>query len=167
MTRRVRKIRKDKITFNRSDIKKVEKMAGLGLTIKQISSVFDVSSDTLQRRAKENQFNLSASLTKGKSELEMELGNKAVELARAGNTSMLKYVLGCRFSWTEKQQIVIEEQEEIEEESHKTDKYSLDDLTLEELEELEKLQGGFIVFEEKLQNRLSKIKMENPLNKVN
>jgi hypothetical protein len=160
MTMRIRKVRSDKITFSRKEIYKIEKMAALGLTLKQISSVFSISPDTLRRRANENDFNLSAALTKGKTELETKLGNKAIELALAGNTSMLKYVLGCRFAWTEKQQITIEEEiPTIEETGKQKFQKSLDDLTHAELVELENLTNGFISFEDKVEKRL-KIKNE-------
>ena len=167
METRKRKVRSDKITFSRTDIIKIEKMAGLGLTIKQISSIFNISTDTLQRRAKENSFNLAAALTKGKSELESKLGNKAVELALAGNTSMIKYVLGCRFSWTEKQQIIIEEHESIDKLSDKqVFENSLKELSREELETLDKLSKQFIEFDLKVKNR-KKIDTEKTLIQTN
>lgn len=155
MNKRIRKVRSDKITFCPRDIEKIEKMAGIGLSIKQISSIFNISSDTLQRRAKENDFNLTAALTKGKSQLEARLGHKAVELALEGNTSMLKYVLGCKFSWTKKQQIIVEEQKPNDNERGKAAfQKTLDDLTREELEEIEILTQQFMSFEEKVEKRL-------------
>ncbi len=162
MNNRVRKVRSDKITFSPDDIDRIEKMAGLGFSVKQISAIFGVSTDTLYRRMKESGSDLSAALTKGRSELEFKLASKAAEQALDGNSGMIKYLLGCCFSWTEKKQIVInQDDQDLENAKRLGQKYNLDDLTDNELDELQKLLEAQTEFEDRVMERIAPVVNQN------
>lgn len=100
-----RRVRKDKFIFSPEDIEKIEHLAALGLSIKQISGVFGVSSDTLYRRCNEGNIDLSAAIEKGRGLAVANVAAKAYQLALDGNTSMIKYVLSCKGGWSDKSQI--------------------------------------------------------------
>lgn len=100
-----RKIRSDKFLFTDCDIKKIEKMAAFGLSIKQISSIFGVSTDTFYRRCSEENIDLSAAVMRGKAKATCKVAQKCFQLAMAGDTSMIKYWLSSVGGWSEKLQI--------------------------------------------------------------
>jgi predicted metal-dependent hydrolase len=101
-----RKERADKIKLTAKDLKQIETMAGLGLTQEQISNVLGFSVDTLKRRLRENENELSALMGRGKTNALTKVAKKAYSLAIAGNTSMIKYFLGCQGGWSEKVQVI-------------------------------------------------------------
>jgi hypothetical protein len=100
-----RKTRRDKIQLTAKDLKQIETLAGLGLTQEQISGVLGFSVDTLKRRLRENENDLAALMSRGKTNALSKVAKKAYSLAIAGNTSMIKYFLGCQGGWSEKVQI--------------------------------------------------------------
>lgn len=105
-----RKIRSDKFLFSPSEIKRIEKMAALGLSVVQISSLYDISTDTFYRRCKEENFDLSAALHRGKAKAIGKVAQKAYELALAGDVSMIKYYLSCMGGWSQKSQLTTEQE---------------------------------------------------------
>ena len=137
-----RKCRSDKVQFSNNDISKIEKMAALGLSTAQIASIFEISSDTLYRRLKENNLDLSAALTRGKAKAICKVAQKAFELALAGDRSMIKYYLSTVGGWSEKSQI----KEESIESNYSKAYYNhvqdaLDDLSDDELEAVMKIEN--------------------------
>lgn len=100
-----RKKRSDKFIFSEIDVKKIEKMASLGLSINQISAIFEISTDTFYRRCKEVDCDLSAAVTRGKAKAICNVAQKAYDLAIQGDTSMIKYYLSSIGGWSEKTQI--------------------------------------------------------------
>ena len=110
-----RKLRSDRIIFDKKEIKLIEKLTGLGFNRKQICDLLGVSEDTLRRRIKEGNDELSAVLSRGKTKAISKIAEKAYELALMGNVSMIKYYLSTQAGWSEKQQIIEEEPEGIDE----------------------------------------------------
>jgi hypothetical protein len=162
---RKRKTRSDKIEFTDKDINQIEVMAAMGLTNKQLSAWFSMSEDTFYRRLDEKNINLSAALTRGRSKVQFELANKAYELAIAGNTSMLKYVLGCRFNWSDASHISIStSQEESIETDRKAERANLiNAMTRDELKTCEELWGAVADFEDKVKERIERDKAQKHL----
>lgn len=103
-----RKIRSDKFLVNEDDLQKIENLAALGLNMDQIASVFGLSADTLYRRCKEGNTDLSASILKGRTRAIQKIAEKAFELALEGDVGLIKYILSCKGGWTEKSQIIHE-----------------------------------------------------------
>lgn len=128
-----RKTRSDKFNFTNSDMKKIEKMASLGLSISQISTIFGISTDTFYRRANEANCDLSAAITRGKSKATLAVAQKAYELAIAGDTSMIKYYLSSIAGWSEKSQLKNEDEPLYKDSCSNIQEY-MDELTDEELE---------------------------------
>lgn len=104
----MRKIRSDRITFSIEELKQIEKMSGLGLTLDQISTVMDCSHDTIRRRINEGDEELSASIIRGRSVAILAVAKRCFELALEGDTGMIKYFLSARGGWSEKTQISLE-----------------------------------------------------------
>lgn len=100
----MRKTRSDKIEL-KNDLDKIERMASLGLSIDQIAGVVGCSSDTIYRRLKEGDTELSAAILKGRSEAILEVSKKCFELALEGDVGLIKYILSCKGGWTEKTQV--------------------------------------------------------------
>lgn len=98
--------RADKISYKEMNESAVENLASVGMTIDQISAIFSISSDTFRRRMRENP-KLAAAVSRGKNEGLFAIQNKAFELARGGNVSMIKYILGARGGWSEKQEVSV------------------------------------------------------------
>ena len=110
-------------------------MAALGLSTTQIASIFGISSDTLYRRLKENNLDLSAAVTRGKAKAICKVAQKAYELALAGDRSMIKYYLSTIGSWSDKPQIKEESIESTYSKAHLNSvQDALDELSDEELE---------------------------------
>lgn len=105
---RSRKTRKDKISFSSEDIRKVEKLAALGLNMDQIASIFSTSSDTLYRRCNEGNTDLSAAIQRGRALSIKKVSQKAFELALEGDVGLIKYILSCKGGWSEKSQITLQ-----------------------------------------------------------
>jgi predicted DNA-binding protein (UPF0251 family) len=99
-----RKTRSDKITFDKKQMKTIERLSGIGLNQAQIAHILNVSVDTLQRRVKEGDMDLSAAIHKGKSKAVGKIAEKAYEIALNGNISMIKYYLSAQGGWVEKPQ---------------------------------------------------------------
>lgn len=100
-----RRIRKDKIIFDSEDNLKVEQLAAFGLNIEEIGSVFGVSSDTLYRRCKEGDIDLSAAIKRGRAKAIYKVAEKAFELAMKGDSGMIKYILSCKGGWVQNSQV--------------------------------------------------------------
>jgi hypothetical protein len=134
-----RKVRKDKIKLTTKDLNQIETMAGLGFTQIQICNVLGISVDTLKRRLKEGDKELSAVISKGKVNALSKIAKKAYTLAISGNTSMIKYFLSCQGGWSEKEQISEPEKEELNDQVNYTMDEILDALHDNEFEEFLKL----------------------------
>ena len=74
-----RKTRKDKIVFSSDQLKMMEKLAGLGLTVKQICYIMGVSPDTIYRRIGEGYEELSSTLQRGKASAISKVAEMAFE----------------------------------------------------------------------------------------
>lgn len=106
---RRRKTRSDKIVLTDEQFEIMEKLAGLGLTIKQICSIIGISHQTLYRRLKEDGIEkISVTLSRGRSVAISKVAAKAFDLALEGDSSMIRYILSTQAGWTEKSQITIE-----------------------------------------------------------
>lgn len=103
-----RKTRKDKIVFSSEQLQIMERLAGHGLTVKQICYIMGVSPDTIYRRIAEGCDELSAILQRGKAIAISKVAEVAYELALEGDSGMIKYILSTQAGWTEKSQITIE-----------------------------------------------------------
>ncbi len=153
-----RKVRSDKIIFNKSDIRKMEKLAALGFTIEQIACFFDISRDTLYRRCNEPNSELSATLLRGRTRSIQKIAEKAFNLALEGDVQMIKYILSCKGGWRDNSQINSEQgflglnTQDIEMSSEINLSECSDD-------ELRKLQE-FIKFQDSLPKKYSKQKDE-------
>lgn len=135
---KVRKVRSDKFNFSDIDIKKIEKMASLGLSINQISAIFGISTDTFYRRCQEINCDLSAAVTRGRAKAICNVAQKAYDLAIAGDTSMIKYYLSSMAGWSEKSQLI----HEVELPTQRIPDYvhdALDSLSTEEIRALRDL----------------------------
>lgn len=155
-----RKERADKIKLSAKDLKQIETMAGLGLTQEQISNVLGFSVDTLKRRLRENENDLSALMGRGKTNALTKVAKKAYSLAIAGNTSMIKYFLGCQGGWTEKVQInnVPPQTNEISNIDKKRD--LLSSMTQEELAKYKTILLARKELEDSVKKRMSEIEEE-------
>ena len=100
-----RKTRSDKFLPSNDDVQKIEELAALGLNMEQISSVFNVSADTLYRRCNEGETDLSAAILRGRTRSIQQVAEKAFQLALEGDVGLIKYILSCKGGWTEKSQI--------------------------------------------------------------
>ncbi len=100
-----RKVRADKFLITEMSLVQIEKLAGLGMSMEQIASVFNVSPDTLYRRMKEGNAELSAAILRGKTLAIQKVAEKAFELALAGDVGMIRYILSAKGGWSEKSQI--------------------------------------------------------------
>lgn len=103
-----RKVRKDKIEFNSEDIIKIETLAGIGLNLSQISSELGIGRETLYRRIREGNEELSEAIYRGRAKAISKIASVAYELALEGDSGMIKYWLSCRGGWSEKSQIILE-----------------------------------------------------------
>jgi hypothetical protein len=138
-----RKTRSDKVAFDDKDIRKIESMSAMGLSIEQIASIFNISTDTIYRRMKEGNIDLSAALSKGKSKAIYKIANKAYQLALEGSPSMIKYFLSCRGNWSEKSQITVET-EQVEDKGPSKFEQALDKMSDEEFEKVQSLNEEVI-----------------------
>jgi transposase len=109
----MRRLRKDKITFEEMTASAIEHMAAIGMSQEQIAAVFSISIDTYKRRIKEN-LDLAASFHKGQNIGLMELQNKAFDLAKEGNVQMLKYILSTKGNWSDKTEVVFNQKSDFE-----------------------------------------------------
>jgi IS30 family transposase len=131
----MRKERSDKITFDKKDISKIEYMAAMGLSLDQIASIFGISTDTIYRRVNEGNIDLSAALSRGKSKALYKIAKKAYKIALEGNPSMIKYFLSCRGGWSEKLQIIDNNQVSETQEKQRQMQLIVDAMTDEEIDE--------------------------------
>lgn len=104
---RKRKTRCDKISISKEQLIVMEKLAGFGLTVKQICHVLGFSPDTVYRRINEGDDEISATLLRGKSASLSKVAEKAFELALNGDSGMIKYILSTQGGWSEKSQITV------------------------------------------------------------
>jgi hypothetical protein len=91
----------------------IEHMAGIGMSQEQIAAVFSISIDTYRRRIEESP-ELAASFHRGQNVGLMELQNKAFEMAKDGNTQMLKYVLSTKGNWNEKTEVIFNQKKSVD-----------------------------------------------------
>jgi hypothetical protein len=150
-----RKERSDKITISKKDLRQIETMAGLGFNQKQICSVLDISVDTLRRRLKDGDQYLSAVVTKGKTEALSKVAKKAYSMAVSGNTGMIKYFLNCQGGWSEKQQISLIDEIEVEDNRTLERENLFAKMNRDELDKYEELLAQLVEIEEQTKKRMS------------
>ena len=87
--------------LSEEDIKKLETMAGLGMTMQNMAAVLGISKRTLERRVSEEDQIFDA-LEKGRAKATHAVAAHAFELATNGkNVAMTMFWLKCRAGWSE------------------------------------------------------------------
>lgn len=92
-----------KIELSESDIQKIERLAGYGLTMEEIAHAFDVSSKTFQRlKARDQEFD--AAMKRGLRVANDNVARVAYTMAISGKVpAMTMFWLKCRAHWKEVQ----------------------------------------------------------------
>jgi uncharacterized protein (DUF2384 family) len=94
---------KRKITND--EIEQVERMAGLGLTMDQISRVIGISKDSLERRSNETAA-LKSAISRGRANASLRVMETAYQLATSGECpSMTMFWLKTRCQWQERSSV--------------------------------------------------------------
>lgn len=84
-----------------SDIEKIERLAGYGLTMEQISKVFNKSTDTFERLRKKDP-ELEAAINRGVRKANDAVAQTAYQMAISGKVpAMTMFWLKCRARWKE------------------------------------------------------------------
>lgn len=99
-----------RIPLSAQEVKNIEAMAGLGMSMVQISQVLGMSKATLERRMNDSPPELAAkeALDRGRAVAIAAVSKTAFEMAKSGKESgMTQFWLQCRADWkkTESQEI--------------------------------------------------------------
>lgn len=89
-----------KVTINDDMLRKVENMASLGLTTKEIAVILDVSERTVTRYAEQEE-NFLSSIEKGAAKGVMHSAEKLRGHIEEGSLDATKFYLRCRGKWRE------------------------------------------------------------------
>jgi hypothetical protein len=104
-----------RFTILDSEVKKIEAMAGIGLNVEEIASIYGVSKSTLTRGLKKNRAARDA-LLKGRSDAKKDVFQTAYEMATSGKCpTMTIFWLKCRAGWKEPKEEDLPPPEEAEE----------------------------------------------------
>ena len=96
------------LVLTEKDYKKIETLAGYGLTMDQIAGVFSMSKDTLERRAKKVDM-LHAAIEEGRAKAAARVTQSAYQMAVSGKVpAMTMFWLKTRCRWKEKHVIEAE-----------------------------------------------------------
>jgi len=89
--------------FDKDDLAKVKRLAGLGLSQKKIAHVFGIHFRTFEERMKKDE-RIRMAYDQGVAEATVEVANKAYEMATDGkNPAMTMFWLKCKDNWKETQ----------------------------------------------------------------
>lgn len=91
-----------RIPLSAQEVKNIEAMAGLGMSMTQISHVLGMSRATLERRMKDSPPELAAkeALDRGRAMAISAVSKTAFEMAKSGKESgMTQFWLQCRANW--------------------------------------------------------------------
>lgn len=98
---------KARIDLTPDDIKKIQRMAGLGLKVEQMAAVLGMSKKTFERRMKDTKGAADA-LEKGRAVAVMNVSETAYELATSRkHPIMTMFWLKCQGRWKEVQPVEI------------------------------------------------------------
>lgn len=102
-----RKIRSDKITLTTGQIREVERMAGMGLNLQQISNIIGISDRTLRRLRQGNEV-LSAAISRGQAMATLSVATALYNKGLEGHVGAAKFWLSRRGGdeWREKPKLV-------------------------------------------------------------
>ena len=92
--------RSDKMELSEDDIKKLESMAGLGLTVANMAAILGMSKKTLERRMAEDE-SIRDALERGRGITSNNVAKSAYKQAMSGNTAMTIFWLKTRMGWKE------------------------------------------------------------------
>lgn len=96
-----------KIILTDEQKKTIERCAGLGLTLDDISHIISVSPKTLDRRLKDDE-TVRSHYEKGRAIAKMRVTERLHELIENGEISAIFFYLKCQCGWREKQEIQAE-----------------------------------------------------------
>lgn len=83
------------------DYKKIEEMAGYGMTIEMIGGIFGVNKRTIERHAKDN-VELKGAIERGRAKASFEIQRTAYNMAKSGEVpAMTMFWLKTRCNWKE------------------------------------------------------------------
>lgn len=91
------------IPLSPEEIKKIQDLAGYGLTMDKIAHVIGISKKTLERRMKDTP-GVADAIEKGRADAEANITESAFRMAKSGKTpAMTIFWLKCRARWTEQE----------------------------------------------------------------
>ena len=89
----------DKIELTKQDMERIETMAGLGLTVTQMSAILGISKKTFERRMNDNQ-DVNDAISKGRASASAKVLDSAFKMAVSGrHVAMTIFWLKCREHW--------------------------------------------------------------------
>lgn len=90
-----------KLPLEEDKIKRIEVMAGLGLTVEQMAAILEMSKKTFERRMKDTEGAIDA-LEKGRALASLNVTQAAYKMATSGKQpAMTMFWLKCRERWRE------------------------------------------------------------------
>ena len=93
--------RSDKILLTPHEIEQCEKLAGLGMSIREMGHIIGVSKSTMERR-QHDQPELSEAIERGRAKASAAVRNTAFKMATSGrHAAMTIFWLKCRDQWRE------------------------------------------------------------------
>lgn len=96
------------------DIEEIERLAGIGLTDEEICYAVGVSHQTFYKN-KRNSAVFAEAIKRGKATAKSRIGKRIFEKAEAGDTTALIWVEKSRYGYTDKQDIEIRLESEVDE----------------------------------------------------
>jgi ECF sigma factor len=87
-----------------AQLKQVETLSGLGLTIGDTAAVLGISKRTLERRLADTP-EVAEARTRGKAVANSNVAKKAYEMAKAGNVHLIKFWLATQAGWKETKKV--------------------------------------------------------------
>ncbi len=106
---------RQKKLISKEDIERIEKLAGLGLTVDMIANILGISKRTLERRCSENK-KVSDALLKGRAVAASNVAETAYKMAVSGaNPTMTIFWLKTQLKWNDKPEVVEAEDYSIKE----------------------------------------------------
>jgi predicted transcriptional regulator len=127
------------IQFSEADIKKIEKMAGLGMTLEQIAMVWERTPRTFQKHFKNNP-ELKAAVDRGREIANQAVAQTAYQMALSGKSpAMTTFWLKTRARWKEvhHHEVQVSTLEDIVNASREVGEPDKDELTGEIIEQQE------------------------------
>jgi transcriptional regulator with XRE-family HTH domain len=101
-----------KIKLSQEQISTIERCAGLGLTIEEISIILNVSRPTLNRKLRDEE-EVRNSYETGRAKAKLKVVGKLFELIEEGNPAAIFFYLKCKCGWRETEVIQQNEHREV------------------------------------------------------